>query len=109
MTNEMELKKEDIDFTHVFKVVKINEDKVTFKKYVVRRLMSMNEGFEIVSLTDEIGEETHPCKPDVLMKLAGKVGIIVKEFKCELIGKRKDRIMVVDVVLLARDNKNEKM
>jgi hypothetical protein len=98
--SKIEFKKEDIDFIYLFKVVKIDEYKVTFRKYSIGRFMSRIVGYEVIELEEEMGEETHQCTPEVLLKLAGKVGSIIKEFKCGYVSEKKDKIKVIDVVFL---------
>jgi hypothetical protein len=98
--NSIEIKKGDIDFKYLWKIIKLDIDKVTFRKYNIRRLMSDRDGYEFIELTEDVGEETHSCKPEVIMQLAGKVGTIIKGFICELVGEKKDKVKIGNIVCL---------
>ena len=100
MNNKLEFKKENIDFKYLWKIIKLDIDKVTFRKYAIRRLMSNREGYEVVELTEDIGEEIHSCKPEIILQLAGKVGIGIKGFICELVGEKKDKVKIGNIIYL---------
>lgn len=98
----MEMKTEDIDFKHLFKVTKIDLNIVTFKKYDVERNSTLvaKEGYETVKLGKEIGEEIHICKPDIIGEIAGKTGLVIKGFKVKVTGKKVKKVVVDEIVLL---------
>lgn len=100
MLNKLELKKEDIDFTYLFKIMKIDEYKVTFKKYGARRVMSDREGYELIELTEDMGEEIYTCSPEVILKLVGRVGSVIKRFRCEMVGEKGNKVKVAEIYFL---------
>lgn len=95
---EIRIKSEKIDFNNLYKIIKINIDKVTFRKCSIKRLMSENKGEEIIEIGKDIGDETYYVSGEVSKKLVGRVGDIIKEFKTELQGKKKKKLVVVDVI-----------
>jgi hypothetical protein len=62
--------------------------------------MSDRKGYELIELIEDIGEEIHSCKPEVILLLVGQVGTIIKGFMCELVGDKKDKVKIVNIVYL---------
>lgn len=72
----------------LWKIGKIDVDKVTFVKYGISRMMSiMNKNNETIVLGEILGEETYKCVPDVILQLGGRVCDVIKEFELEKRGK----------------------
>ncbi len=93
---EIEIEKSKIDFKQLWKIGKIDVDRVTFVKYGIERTMSMNdENKETVVLREVIGEETYKCTPSIIEELSGRVGEIIKGFVVE----RKGRIVRVSKIV----------
>lgn len=85
---EFEIDKDRINFRCVWRIGKIDIDKVTFIKYGIERMKSMSNGNkEIVVLKEVMGDETHKCNTSVIEELSGKVGEVIKEFVVERKGK----------------------
>lgn len=104
MVDEFEMEISKIDFNYLYKIVKINVDKVTFRKYSINRLSlpitlsnMMSEKKELVVLNKEIGDETYVVKPEVSILIAGKVGKIIKKFNVELSGKKRKKMIVNEI------------
>lgn len=83
-----------INFTELYKIVKIELDIVTFKKYTINRNPTLETGYESVELGKEIGEEIHKCKPEVILEIAGRVGMIIKGFGVVMTGRKVKKIVV---------------
>lgn len=101
---QIEIEKGKVDFGFLWKIGKIDIDRVTFVKYGIERTMSMNEGKENVVLKEAMGDETYKCYPSVIEGLSGKVGEVIKGFVVERKGRnvRVSKIMNLDVVFNKR-------
>lgn len=81
---KFDIEKDKIDFKNLWKIGKIDVDKVTFVKYGIERTNSIeDENKDTVALGGVIGEETHKCSPGVIMTLGRRVGDIIKDFVVE--------------------------
>lgn len=81
---KLDIEKDKIDFKSLWKIGKIDVDKVTFVKYGIERTNSIeDENKDTVALSGVIGEETHKCSPGVIMTLGRRVGDIIKDFVIE--------------------------
>lgn len=98
----MEIETSKVDFKSLFKVVRIDINIVTFRRYEIERNASLvaKEGYETVKLGKEIGEEVHVCKPEVVAELAGKVGLTVKGFEIKIMGKKNKKVIVDKIIYL---------
>lgn len=106
MKKSFEINSSKIDFTVLWKIGKIDVDKVTFIKYTIERNQSlMGSGNETIVLSEVIGEETHKCQPSIIQQLRGRVGDIVKGFKMEKKGKA---IKVSKIIELDEKDENNK-
>lgn len=105
MKKSFEIDKNKIDFTVLWKIGKLDVDKVTFIKYDIERNQSlMGSGSETIVLSEVIGEETHKCQLSVIEEVSGRVGDIIKGFKMEKKGKI---IKVSKIIELDENNKQE--
>lgn len=96
MNRKIEIEKDKIDFTVLWKIGKIDVDKVTFIKYDIERNQSlMGSGNETIVLGEVIGEETHKCQPSIIQQLRGRVGDIIKDFKTE----KKSKVVKVSKIV----------
>lgn len=93
-----EIEKGKIDFESIWKIGKIDVDKVTFIKHRIERTMSMNDDKEIVTLEEIVGEETYKCIPDVILKLGGRVGDVIKKFEIERKGKTDVKVIRISEI-----------
>lgn len=85
---KLEIEKNKIDFKSLWKIGKIDVDKVTFVKYEIERTDSIEyENKETIVLAGLIGEETHKCSIGVIMTLGRRVGDVIKGFVLEKKGK----------------------
>lgn len=81
---------------YLWKIGKVDVDKVTFAKYGISRMMSMmNENNETIVLGEMVGEEIYRCYPSVIQKLSGRTGEIIKGFTVE----RKGKVVRVDNII----------
>ena len=104
----MELKKEQIDFTHLYKVTKINNDEVSFRKYSIKKSDSMiNFGFVTVSLDKEEGDEIYHVTPEVNEMLIGKVGDLIKGIKGKIYGRKRKSFIVCEIVEIKNTTLNQ--
>lgn len=88
--------KDNIDFTVLWKIGKIDVDKVTFIKYNIDINQSiLGEDKETVVLSEVIGEETHKCQPAIIQQLSGRVGNVIKDFKTE----KKSKVVKVSEII----------
>ena len=96
----MEIEKEKIDFKYLFKVVKIELDIVTFKKYKITKNSSLvsKPGIEVVDIGEEVGTETHKVTPELLEELIGNTGMIVKSLVAKAVGKKNKKVLVSKVI-----------
>lgn len=86
---EFEIEKNElVGVKFLWKLGKIDVDRVTFVKYGIKRMMSiMDDNKETIVLDEIAGDETHKCTSDVILQLGGKVGDVIKGFKLEKKGK----------------------
>lgn len=97
----MEIESSKINFNELYRITKIDIDTVTFKKYGIDKNPTFSRiGYESVSLGKELGEEIHKCKPEIILELAGHVGIIIKGFEVSFVGKLKKKIIVNKIIKL---------
>jgi len=97
----MEIETSKINFDSLYKVVKIEFEIVTFKRYNVSTNPTlMKPGYSFIEFGKEIGEETLKCKPDVIAELAGKVGMIIKGFEIVVAGKKVKKVLVSKIIKL---------
>lgn len=96
----MEIKTENVDFKHLFKLTRIELDVVTFKKFTVKRSsgLSSSPGTEIIELGEEIGTETHKVTPELLAELVGNTGMVVKALVVKTTGKKIKKVFVSKVI-----------
>lgn len=96
----MEIKTENINFRHLFKIMKIELDVVTFKKFNIKRNSGLTSisGFEIVELGEEVGTEIHRVTPELLEELIGNTGMIVKTLVAKTMGKKVKKVFVSKVI-----------
>lgn len=105
MNKKIEIDKNNIDFTVLWKIGKIDTDKVTFVKYNIERNQSLlGNNKETIVLSEIIGEETHKCQLSAIEEVSGRVGDIIKSFKMEKKGKA---IKVSKIIELDENNKQE--
>lgn len=96
---ELNIVKDKIDFKVLYRIVKLNIDKVTLKKYdVIRSLSERGDNFEIVNLGKEIGELTVNVLPEVAVEVSKMIGNVVKDFKIELAGKKKKKSVISEII-----------
>jgi hypothetical protein len=106
MKKGFELKSSEIDFSYVWKIGKIDVDRVTFVKYNIDKNQSvLGNNKETVVLKEVIGEETHKCQPAIIEALSGRVGDVVKGFKTE----KKSRVVKVSKVIELDVNSKQEM
>lgn len=96
--NMLEFDESEIDFKHLFRIIRINLNKVTFRKYVIGTFNSIDNDKITVSLKDDIGEEVYEVTPEVNLLLAGHVGDIIKGFKGVLEGKKKKKFVINKII-----------
>lgn len=91
-----------IDFKYLFKIAKIDIDRVTFKKFEVENptMNIIDNTKSNISIGKEIGEEIHICKPDVIYEVAGKVGSVIKGFEVVLLGKSRKKVLVSKILYI---------
>lgn len=97
----MELKKEQVDFIYLYKVVKISLDEVIFRKFNTKITNSLTSNdYVTVSLDKEIGDEIYHVTPEVNEVLIGRVGELIKGFKGKVYGsKRRTKRFVVNEIV----------
>lgn len=87
------------NFEYLFKIGRVNLNKVTFKKYSVETFENLdNDNMITIKLKDDIGEEVYEVTPEVNLLLAGHVGSIIKGFKGVLEGKKKKKFIVNEII-----------
>lgn len=99
MVKNIEVDNNQLPLEYLYKVMKIDMDKVTFKKYETKRPVSslVDEKKSIIELDKEIGEEIHICTIDVIYELASNVGMIIKGFKVSIKGKTRRKVIVTEI------------
>lgn len=96
MNKKFEIDKNKIDFDVLWKIGKIDVDKVTFIKYNIDKNQSvLGNDKETIVLSGVIGEETHRCQPSIIQELHGRVGDVIKSFKIE----KKGRLVKVNKII----------
>ncbi|MBU0777716.1 hypothetical protein KKF82_05620 [Patescibacteria group bacterium] len=96
------MKIEDIDFNCLYKIVKINVKKVTFKKYDIKRLQSLEENNDVdtIILGSIIGEETYEVTSNVSEQLVGRTGEVIKKFGAKIEGKKRKKLVINEIIEL---------
>ena len=88
MNKAIEIKKGKINFKTLWKIGKIDVDRVTFIKYSIERNQSLlSDDNETIVLGEIIGEETHRCYPSIIQQVSGRTGEIIVGFDVERKGK----------------------
>ena len=86
--NLFDIKKDKINFDHLWKITHIDVDTVTFTKYEIQLTQSLNNSDNsTVTLKNVIGIEIHKVSPDIQMELCGTVGKIIKSFEASKFNK----------------------
>lgn len=96
MNKKIEIDKNKIDFDVLWKIGKIDVDKITFIKYNIDKNQSvLGNDKETIILSGVIGEEIHKCHPHIIQELRGRVGDVIKDFKTE----KKGRLVKVSQIV----------
>ena len=105
MNRKIEIDKNKIDFDVLWKIGKIDVDKITFIKYNIDKNQSvLGNNKETIVLNGVIGEETHKCQLSIIQELRGRVGDIIKDFKTE---KKSRTVKVSKIIEIDENNKQE--
>lgn len=89
------------NFKYLYKITDIEIDKVTFVKYeVISTGNILDSTKSTITLGNIEGKEIHICKPYIICELAGKVGMLIKGFEVELIGKSRKKVHVNKIIHL---------
>lgn len=80
----------------IFKITKIDIEKVTFKRYEVKtpKTSLLDSTKSTIEIGELIGEETYYATPELIEKIAGNSGMIFLKFTVELKGIKKKKVIV---------------
>ena len=96
--NILEFDELEIDFKHLFRIIRINLNKVTFRRYVIGTFDSLDNDKITVNLKDDIGEEVYEVTPEINLLLLGRVGDVIKKFDGKLEGKKKKKLVINKII-----------
>lgn len=84
------------DLKFIFKITKIDIEKISFKRYEVKtpKMSLLDSTKSTIEIGELIGEETYYATPELIVEIAGNSGMMFPKFTVELKGTKKKKVIV---------------